>query len=191
MPSENEKKRSQFIRWLLAAIGAIVLTVASLWVTDWLGPSKKIETHCLSFETFLKEPTKQEMIRQKLEEFKSENSKDQLANKFAADFIYIEYFEEWAAECGKAHVPVVYSIHPGILLRIESGDAFFKQSGQVMTKCRRMYANIRLGPKWSNGVAWQQCLQNGEWQSGANAQDLTWLYSQVFSNNAAKSKKPS
>lgn len=184
MSFEDASKKWLFIKWFIGAIGAIAISLASLWATHFLGPHKQVETRCSSFKSFLNEPAKQEIIRQYL----GKEKVSLVARQVAVDTVSILLFEQWAADCAEANVPVSYELHPRLLLRITAGAMYHQGSGQESRQCRQMHANIKNGVRWSETTTWVNCLKNGEWQLHVQG-DLAWLYGAELMKGAVKSEQ--
>ncbi len=143
---------SRLGRWLLGGVGTLIIGLAAVWLTHYLGPDSNSDP-CAAYE-----PPDEDYIQEIVGQAQMDAGATDAVTALLHESILIGHFLLWVADCGK--VQQVYERdfeHSSF--RVTPHPVYTNDNGQ---QCRELAVSKKVEGRW-HGSLNIYCLIDGNW----------------------------
>jgi hypothetical protein len=155
--SDKKTISGKFWRWVLAALGALIIGLAGVWLKHCLGPSPVIDP-CLVYT-----PPEENYIEEVIEQAQIESGGTESIRELIHESILVGHFILWVTECGRTQEAYEREFE-NLRIRVTPYSVYTDTEGR---KCRELTISQRREGQWQ-GSTDIYCKIEGKWTPVAN-----------------------
>jgi hypothetical protein len=157
MPEEKTTSGRRLGRWVIGAVGTLILGLAGVWLTHFLGPKESIPPAtfdpCAEYK-----PPDEAYIRQITDQAQKDGGGNSDITALIRESIKVGHFLLWVADCGKVQAVYERDIG-GIFYRVAAYAIYKDDNGR---ECRELTINKQISGRW-HGSTQIYCRVGGKW----------------------------
>ena len=158
MNDQTTNSSKRLGRWVLAAIGTLIIGLAGVWLNHLLGPEEPI-FHQPSDPCATYEPPSADDLKEILNQAKEDSGASDSVNASIHDSILVGHFLLWVVDCGK--VQGVYERDfKDLSIRVTPYAVYTDSDGK---ECRELAVSQKRDGRWQ-GSSDIYCRIGGKWE---------------------------